>query len=301
MDLAIGVDIGGTSVKCGLVDRAGSVRASWDEPSPKSREGFETLLRKAVAAWPEAGGVGFGCKGILDPVTTEVIRSPGPVAFLEGLRLSDLAGGVARTAADNDARAAMMGEILWGSAKGRRDVLMFTLGTGVGGAALVNGKLAIGAAKIAGHLGHVTIEADGVECICGNRGCLETVFSAKAIESAALRAVHAGCDTALATREVTCEAVFQAAAGGDWVAAGIVRRAIHRLGAAVAGMLFVFDPEAVIVGGRIASAGDALMKPLREEIYGRTRRFLGRDVPLVPPGVADNTGVAGAAALVMDL
>jgi glucokinase len=295
---AIGIDIGGTSVKCGLVNQDGRILEHFDEASPSDRAGFERLLRNAVAMWPDASGVGFGCKGLLDPVTTEVVRSPGPVSFLEGLRLSDLAGGVDTTAADNDARAAMMGELLWGAAKDRRDVLMFTLGTGVGGAVIANGRILTGACGIAGHLGHVTVETDGVECICGNRGCIETVFSAKAIESAAMRAVHAACDTTLAQGPITCEAVF-AAAGHDWVARGIVDRAIRRLGAAIAGLLFVFDPETVIVGGRIAAAGPALFDPLREEIYGRTRRFLGREIPLVPPGVSDGTGVAGAAALVL--
>ncbi|MEZ5353109.1 MAG: ROK family protein [Bryobacteraceae bacterium] len=299
MRTAIGIDIGGTTVKCGLVDEFGVIRAHWEQPSPSSVDTFAHLLRGVVAKWPDAGGVGFGCKGIVDPLTTEVVRSPGPVVFLEGTRLAALAGWDKPARGDNDARAAMAGEVLWGSAKGRKDALMFTLGTGVGGAILANGRIVRGAEGIAGHLGHVTVEADGVECICGNRGCIETVFSAKAIESAATRAVHAGCDTELAAAEVTCEAVFLAASHQDRVARGIVDRAVRRLGAAMAGLLFAFDPEVVIVGGRIAAAGEPLLGPLRAEIHERTRRFLGREVPLVPPAVSDGTGVAGAAALVL--
>jgi glucokinase len=176
---------------------------------------------------------------------------------------------------------------------------MFTLGTGVGGAILANGALLRGAAGIAGHLGHVTIEPDGRLCICGNRGCLETVFSSKAIESEALRAVHAGCATRLSDTEMTCELVFRLAAEGDRVACDIRDRATARLGAAIAGLLFVFDPEAVILGGHITEAGEAFLSPLAEEIHGRTRPYLGRDVPIRLTESRDPSGVAGAAALLL--
>jgi glucokinase len=154
-------------------------------------------------------------------------------------------------------------------------------------------------------LGHLTVDAGGARCACGNRGCLETVFSARAIEAEAHAAVCRGCASALTRlfREqpqlATCRTVFQAAAEGDEVSAEIVSRAIGKLGAALAGLLHVFDPELVIVGGRLAEAGADLLDPLREEVWERSRGLLGREVPIVEQEVADKSGIVGAAGLAM--
>jgi glucokinase len=175
----------------------------------------------------------------------------------------------------------------------------------VGGAVAIEGRLLRGHAGIAGNLGHVTLDPDGPLCVCGNRGCLETVFSARAIEGEAWSAVHRGCASALTRlfREqpqlATCRTVFQAAREGDGLARTILERAIHRLGAALAGLLHVFDPEILIVGGPVADAGADLLLPLQEEIWSRSRGLLGRDVPIVEQQVADKSGIVGAAGLVM--
>ena len=143
--------------------------------------------------------VGVGCKGIINPDSTRIEILPGTLHFLEGLRLSDIVGLPMDVPvfADNDARVAMAGEMVWGAARDLQNAIMFTLGTGVGGAVLANGQLLRGQSGVAGHLGHVTIECDGPVCICGNRGCLETVFSAKAIEGEAWAAVRRGVDSSL--------------------------------------------------------------------------------------------------------
>jgi glucokinase len=253
-------------------------------------------------------GVGIGCKGIIHPRTTRVEVLPGTLSFLEGHVLGDLVAPAippgTPVVGDNDARAAMAGELAWGAAKGRSDALMFTLGTGVGGGIVAGGRLLKGATGVAGHLGHVTVDPDGPPCICGNNGCLETFFSAHAIEAEAFSIAHRGCAsrlTALAQQgpqALTCQAVFELAAGGDELARGIVDRATRALGAAIAGLLLVFDPEIVIVGGRISEAGEPLFAALRQQVSRRTRRMLRRDVPIVTPQVAGQAGVIGAAALV---
>ena len=149
------------------------------------------------------------------------------------------------------------------------------------------------------------MEPEGAPCVCGNRGCLETVFSARAIEGEAWAAVHRGCASSLTRlfREqpqlATCRTIFQAAREGDGLAETIVTRAIHRLAAAIAGLLHVFDPELVILGGQVADAGADLLVPLREEVWSRSRGLLQRDVPLVEQEVADKSGIVGAAGLVM--
>jgi glucokinase len=200
---------------------------------------------------------------------------------------------------------ALAGEMVWGAARGLRNVMMLTLGNGVGGAVIANGQLLRGHSGMAGLLGHITVEADGARCSCGNRGCLETVFSARAIESEARAAVHRGCDSTLTRlfREqpqlATCRTVFQAAAEGDGLAREIVANAIHKLAAAMAGLLHVFDPEVAIVGGHVADAGAELLGPLQEQVWERSRGLLGRDVPIVEQQVADKSGIVAAAGLAM--
>jgi glucokinase len=182
---------------------------------------------------------------------------------------------------------------------------MLTLGMGVGGAVVSNGQLLRGHRGIGGHLGHLTVEPDGALCSCGNRGCLETVFSARAIEGEAWAAVHRGCASTLTSlfrdqpQLATCRTIFQAAREGDELSGAILSKAIGKLAAAVAGLLHVFDPELLILGGPVADAGADLLVPLQEQVWERSRRLLGRDVPLVEQQVADKSGIVGAAGLVM--
>ncbi|HYW41673.1 MAG TPA: ROK family protein [Bryobacteraceae bacterium] len=307
----LGIDIGRAHIKAGMVNEEGAILASRTIPTPADLDGFVPSLHDAIRWLLEAteipAGAGVGCKGIINPENTLVEVLPGPLHYLEGLRLADLVGLPIDVPvfADNDARVALAGEMVWGAARGREDVLMLTLGTGVGGAVLSGGRVLRGHSGMAGHLGHVTVEPDGALCACGNRGCLETVFSASAIESEARAAVHRGCASTLTRlfREqpqlATCRTIFQAASEGDVVSTAIVSQAIHKLGAAIAGLLHVFDPELVIIGGHVADAGADLMVPLQEEVWSRSRGLLGREVPLVEQEVADKSGIVGAAGLAM--
>ena len=307
----LGIDIGGAQIKAGMVDASGAILASRTIPTPSGLDHFQPELHDAIRWLLEVtslpAGVGVGCKGIIDPDSTRVEVLPGALHYLEGLRLSDLVGLPLDVPvfADNDARVAMAGEMVWGAARGRENVLMLTLGNGVGGAVVAGGQLLRGHSGVAGLLGHMTVEPDGVRCFCGNCGCLETVFSARAIEADAWSAVHRGCASTLTRlfREqpqlATCRTVFQAASEGDEIAGEIVGRATHKLAAALAGLLHIFDPELAIIGGQVADAGAALLVPLQTEVWERTRGLLGRDVPLVAQEVADNSGIVGAAGLVM--
>jgi glucokinase len=309
--VVLGIDIGGAQIRAGMVDENGAILASRTIQTPADMEGFLPSLQGAIQWLLEAtalpAGVGIGCKGIINPDSTEIEVLPGTLHFLEGLRLADLVGLPLDVPvfADNAARVALAGEMVWGAARGRKDVMMLTLGAGVGGAILANGHLLRGHSGVAGHLGHVTVEPDGPLCACGNRGCLETVFSARAIEAEAWSAVHRGCASTLTRlfrdqpQLATCRTVFQAASEGDDVAHTIVADAIHKLAAGLAGLLHVFDPEIVILGGQLADAGSDLLEPLQQEVWERSRRLLGRDVPLVEQEVADKSGIVGAAGLVM--
>jgi glucokinase len=309
--IVLGIDIGGTQIKAGMVDETGAILAARAIPTPSDLDTFLPSLHDAIGWLLEVteapAGVGVGCKGLINPDSTRVEILPGGLHFLEGLCLSDLVGLPVDIPvfADNDARVALAGEMVWGAARGLENVLMLTLGMGVGGAVLAHGRLLRGHTGLAGHLGHVTVETDGVPCACGNRGCLETVFSAHAIEGEAWAAVHRGCRSTLTRlfREqpqlASCRTIFQAASEGDELSQTIIAKAISRLAAAIAGLLHVFDPERVIIGGRVADAGADLMVPLQEQVWQRSRGLLGRDVPLVEQAVADKSGIVGAAGLVM--
>jgi glucokinase len=302
--VAIGVDIGATVIKAALVDLNGELRASFHEDSPRttsSLRDFVHLVRKHAKG--PLLGIGIGCKGVIDAATTRVNRLPGDLNFLEGCLLRELAAvdGLP-VCADNDARAALVAEVLWGAARGRRNVVLLTLGTGVGGAALIDGVIVRGATGAACHFGHVTLDVRGGLCICGNYGCLETCFSSRAIESAYSAHIHRASPTLLsvddAGRVPTTEAIFQAATQGDPSACRVLDLAFESLIAALVSFLHVFDPELLILGGNIAAAGPQLLAPVHEEVERRTSVLLGRKVPIVLQKTIGYGGVAGAAGLV---
>jgi predicted NBD/HSP70 family sugar kinase len=160
-----------------------------------------------------------------------------------------------------------------------------------------------GVTNAGGHLGHITVDFLGPECFCGNTGCVEAFFSARAIEGAALAAVRRGCETSLRRDfaanpdKLTCLDVFSAAHAGDRTAAEIVQTAISALAAAMAGMAHTFDPQLFILGGQIAESGEMLFAPLRTELYRRTMGIVGRRIPIRRTALGDSMGVLGAAAL----
>lgn len=307
----LGIDIGGTNLKAGIVDERGTIQRSKAVSTPTNFEEFSNLLKQLVgeiiADEQIINSVGIGCKGIINPVTTEVEICPGTFSFLEKHRLADLVADSlqknTRIFADNDARAALVGEATWGAAQKLDNALMLTLGTGLGGAILAEGKIVRGRNGVAGHLGHMTIEPDGKMCFCGNRGCLETIFSARAIEGAAIESILRGCESALSTRfdsdpkNLTCLDVFKAAQEGDLTSEVIIKKAIFTLGAGIAGLLHIFDPEILIISGNIAQADDFLFDLLAAEVYQRTKRWIPNPVPIIKPQVGDTTGIVGAAAL----
>jgi glucokinase len=304
---AIGLDLGGTNLKGGLVDAKGQLRVAQSEPTPRTAEGLQAVAETFFAKLSptvDIRAVGIGCKGVVDTETTMVMRSPGDLRYLEGHSLRNLmAQPVAGKPvyADNDARIALIAEWLWGAAKGCKNVLMLTLGTGVGGAMLMHGQIMRGAHGVAGHVGHVTVDLHGPPCICGNYGCLETVFSARSIEAEAFSTAHRRVHSVLSERAqaADCSQVFQAAAESDEVALWIIHRATMHLGAAIASLVHVVDPELIILGGQIAEAGAQLLDPLREELQRRTRFLVGRALPIVFPRVPSHTGVIGAAGLAL--
>jgi glucokinase len=302
--LAIGIDIGGTAIKAAIVGIQGTFLESFRAPSPRTlsalRDFAHSVLKRARAP---VRGIGIGCKGIIDADSSRVKSLPGDLHFLEGQLLSKVIdAGDLPVCAENDARTALIAEALWGAARGRRNVVLLTLGTGVGGAVLVDGRILRGASGAAGHLGHVTLDLRGGLCICGNYGCLETLFSARAIESDYWAHLHRAAPAKLsldsAGQPPSTEEIFRAAKEEDESARRVLDRACEYLAAAIIGFLHTFDPELLILGGSIAAAGPQMLNSIRDQVARRTRILLGREVPIVFQETVGYGGVAGAAGLV---
>jgi len=302
--VAVGVDIGATAIKAALVNLGGDLVESFHQPSPRTPAALHDFVHLVLrqAKW-QVRGIGIGCKGVIDTASSRINSLPGDLNFLEGRWLAEVVEpGDLPLYADNDARTALIAEVLWGAARGKHNVVLLTLGTGVGGAALVDGVMLRGASGAAGHLGHMTLDLHGGLCICGNRGCVETRFSSRALESDYLAHIHRAAHTKLSLGEAgqppSTEAIFRSAAEGDESARCVIDRALQYLAGALVSVLHIFDPEILIIGGNIAEAGPQLLAPIREEVAQRTRILLGREIPIVFQSQVGYGGVAGAAGLV---
>lgn len=299
--VAVGVDVGGTKLLALAVARDGSVLGRERRTSPTGDpEALVEAVVGLVRGFDDAVPVGAGVAGIVDH--DGVVRY-GPNLDVDNLPLQDRlidALGVPVTVA-NDATVALHGELRAGVARGARDVVLVTLGTGVGGAVVVDGRLVDGTTGMAGELGHVIVRDGGRECPCGNRGCLEAYASGSAIGLVAQERL-AGTDDPSDLRDIDVvdgKAVTLAALDGDDLALDVLRDAGYWLGVGLTGIVNILDPELVVVGGGAATTASPIMLPQAFEVL--SRRIMGaehRPVPeLVSASLGDDAGAVGAALL----
>lgn len=313
--LYIGVDLGGTTVRAGLVDASGALLRELSLETESERA--DDLLRQLAQlvgelnADPEAAGrvsaVGVGVPGLINRATHQVVMLPN----LPDLSTVDFYGELKRltglpVAIDNDSNAAAYGEYLVGAGRGARTMLYVGIGMGVGAGIVVDGKVWRGSTGYAGELGHMTIDPDGIECACGNIGCLETVASAPNIVRRARERLFRDRTSSLSRlviprdREFTSEDIANAAASGDDMAQLIMDRTGMFLGIALAGVINLLNVDAVVIGGGVVSAGDSLLGPLVEHTR---RRAFGPSFEASRISVAalgSSSGVVGAALLARD-
>lgn len=286
--LAIGVDIGGTYTKVVALDDGGAVvhraRLATDDTATSE---LPADVRREVALIEAAIGptscVGVACPGLVRADGDAVYWMKGRLEVLEGLDW-------ARTLADrrvrviNDAQAALVGEVAFGAARGCRDVVMLTLGTGVGGAIMADGRVLTGSIGRAGHLGHITVDADGAPDIVNTPGSLED-----AIGNCTVAARSEGRFTSTAD-------LVAAHLAGDVHATRVWEASVRRLAAGIASIVNVVDPSRVVVGGGIAArAGDALFTPLGRWLDAYEWRPGGRGVDVVVAALGEEAGAVGAA------
>lgn len=310
---AIGVDLGGTKLAVGVVGPDGRILARAERPTDVAG-GVEAILADTRRAVNEAlgvlgkglgdvAGVGIGAPGPVEPGDGVVIIAPnlGWRDVPLGKLMQSGFGIPARV--DNDANAAALGEQWCGAGRSVSDMVMVTLGTGVGGAIITHGAMYHGAHGYAGEIGHMTILEDGPLCGCGNRGCLETLAAAPAIARIAAEVIDAGRATRMSELAVAnpggleAKIVFEAAREGDPEALGIVNQVARYLGIGLANLANILNPEMIVVGGGVSRAGDLLLDPVREEVRRRALRGPDR-VKVVRAELGNDAGIIGAASLV---
>ena len=308
---AVGIDIGGTKIAAGVVTEDGTILDRTRVPTPPDDEAATLAALLAVvdelrARNPGVEAIGLGAAGL--------VEWPGGIARwaphnsyrrLELRRLLHERTGLP-TIVDNDANVAAWAEARFGAGSAGGDLVLLSVGTGIGGGLVLEGRLYHGEHGFAGELGHLIVAPEGDRCACGNLGCLEAMASGSTLGRLGREAAAAdpggrlAALAAAAGAPVTGEVVFAAALEGDKVALSLVERIGHWLGVGIASLVTIFDPDLVVVGGGVAATGDLLLAPARASferyVHGRGHRDLP---PVVPTRLGDDGGLVGAATLAL--
>lgn len=306
-----GVDIGGTTVKLGFFDVEGNLLDKWEIPTRKEGNGSHILPDVAKSIEEKIAeknidkqviaGVGIGVPG---PVDNEGLvhkaANLGWGVFSIKDTLEEIIG--LPVMAGNDANVAALGEMWKGGAQGYDDVVMVTLGTGVGGGVIVKGKIINGSSGAAGEIGHIHVNDDETDvCGCGNKGCLEQYSSATGIVRIANKklAADANAKTVLRDGEVSAKTIFDAVKAGDDFAKGVADVYGEYLGKALASIACVVNPEVICVGGGVSKAGEVVLDYIKPT-YTKYVFHGSRDAKFVLAKLGNDAGIYGAAKLVLD-
>ena len=310
----VGIDLGGTFIKGGIVDDLGNIvyedkaPTESDKGAEKVAENIAALVKKLLErvglGADDVEGIGMGVPGMIDSKNGNVIYSNNLAwkDFAIGPRVSELTG--LRVKIANDANVAALGEVKFGVAKGYENAILLTLGTGVGGGIVVDGVLIEGNKSAGAELGHSVIVAGGEQCTCGRKGCLEAYASATAIIRETKRAMQADKNSKMweigSLDQVTGKTAFDYK-DVDGAAKAVVDAYIEKLACGITNFANIFRPEVVILGGGVCAQGDGLVKPLQallnKELFAGD---LGPQVPIVIAQLGNLAGLLGGAALLMD-
>jgi len=303
----IGVDLGGTKMLVGVLAATEPLWESREASTGQSEEELvELLVREVLAAreaHPKVTAVGLGIPATVDHdrgVAMSAVNLP-----LSDLPIRDLVEERVElpVVVDNDANVAAFAEYLHGAAKGMPNVVMLTIGTGIGGGLILGGELYRGATGAGAELGHTVIQADGPPCQgnCPNHGCVEALASGTALGREGLAAAESHPDSELGRRlaageEIDGRVVTEAALGGDETAISVFDLIGSRLGVACSSFANIFEPNAIVVGGGVIAAGDLLLDPCRREVRERALRPM-KETPILAATLGNDAGMIGAAAL----
>jgi len=298
------VDIGGTKIAVGAIDASGQVLAKEVEAT-EAAGGFDAAMQRVVAmlerarerAGVELCGIGIGCSGPIDPLSGEI----GSVEFLtewQGcnpvIRLGEHFDLTA--AMENDADAAALGELRWGAGRGKQHLICVTVGTGIGGGVVLNGKLYRGVNGAHPEIGHHVIEASGPPCYCGASGCWEVLARGPAI---AARFVQDAPRDYPNREALTARGVCELARGGDALARREIEREGHYLGVGVANLITMFAPEVIALSGSVMNGADLFMPIIRTVVLRSCGLVPAASVELLPAALGNDAPLIGAGAVWM--
>lgn len=306
-----GVDIGGTTVKLGMFDTDGNAMDKWEIPTRTENNGVNILpdiaasiqdkMSEKAVNKADVAGVGIGAPG---PVDGEgIIHKAVNIGWGEmnlKKELTALLGGM-RVEGGNDANVAALGEMWKGGGQGHKNLVAVTLGTGVGGGIIINGRIMTGATGSGGEIGHIHVEDHETEaCGCGNYGCLEEYASATGITRLANRKLQASDkDSVLRQGEVSAKTVFDAVKAGDELAIEIAQQFGDYLGKGLAVIAGVVNPEIFVIGGGVSKAGEVLFEYIRPS-FEKTVFHGCRNTEFALATLGNDAGIYGAAKMVLD-
>ena len=299
----VALDVGGTFLKGARIEGAGRVTARLHDPV--ARRSRETLLDQFEAATrtldPDGTAValGIGIPGIVERGGSTVLACPN-LPELDGFGLGpEMARRTERPAfLENDANAAALAEAWIGAGRGSGNLLLVTLGTGIGGGILLDGRIWSGKSGYAGEVGHIQVDPDGAPCGCGSRGCVETVAGIAGWKRGA-EARIAAHPSVLAGKALDPANIVAAAKGGDAVALDVVAAAARALGIGIAAALLLLNLDRVLIGGGVAAAGDFLLERIADETRRRTFPQVAQDCSFKLAELGADAGVVGAARVAM--
>lgn len=309
--LVVGVDVGASHLAVALVNLSGQVRAWRSQPHPvrDDPEGTIALARRlARDVLDEEPGAARRAIGV-------GLSVPSPVVEGEPNRLSsrllprweghDLIGALEQCLGlpviiDNDANAGALAELRWGAARERSDVAFIKIATGIGVGFIVNGALYRGASGVAGEISHMSIDADGPRCVCGQRGCLALFGSAQAITRRAEERLAEGGHSVLRAGAVTTDGIVDAALAGDRLAIEVIQEAGQRIGIGVANLINIIDPGLVVLGGELTRAGRILVDPIDEAVRSRVLSIAAVPAQIITTQLGERGVALGAATQVID-
>ncbi len=313
--VAIGIDLGGSKILTALVSTQGEILTRDYQATPKGvTPVIQAILNSvnrtlAQADLPATGlsAIGIGAAGIANPETGIVVISPN-LPDWHNVPLRDIIerDTSKKTFLINDAKAAALGELYFGAGQGVHNFVYVTIGTGIGGAIIINGELYSGVIGAAGEVGHMTIDANGPLCHCGNRGCWEALASGSALTREAKLQIQRGASTSLLdyaggdVTKVTAKIIQTAAEHGDTIAKGLIAQTGYYLGIGLANLINILNPELIIIGGGLANIGDRLLEPAFKVAGERAFKEAYRAVRLVRAELGDNAGVIGAATFALN-
>ncbi|GGM31574.1 glucokinase [Paraliobacillus quinghaiensis] len=311
----LGVDIGGTTVKIGVITYNGDIVDKWEIPTSKGAEAekiphdiwrsIETKLEELNIDLSNVLGIGAGAPGFVDTATGEV--SIAVNLGWENFKLAEILHELSGLSVyvDNDANIAAVGENWKGSGNLADNFIAVTLGTGVGGGIIANGQVVNGTNGTAGEIGHIMVEPGGAPCNCGRNGCLETIASATGIARLANEAVAEGKDTLLKEQlqqkgTITAKDVFDLAAKDDYVARSIIDDVTNVLGLALANIATVINPSKIILGGGVSKAGEQLLQPLQKAFTNYALPRIDEGCEFAIATLGNDAGIFGGAYLVKE-